>query len=247
VENIMSNKLFTTRRGTIVLGVVAAVLAAIVLLVYLNQYRNSVNGSGQVLQVLVAKSLIQKGTPGDVVGSTDLYTVGRIPRNQVKSGAFVDPQTLTGKVAVADIYPGQQLTSADFVVGNAAALTQQLAANQRAVVVPLDSPGEVGGQLTAGDHVDVYVAFSAQGTNGISRPIVRDMLQNMVVLTAGTSGGNVTIRATPTQAGELIFASQNAKIWLVLRPAVGSTATTPPVISANDLLGLPSLQVGGKP
>jgi hypothetical protein len=57
----------------------------------------------------------------------------------------------------------------------------------------------------------------------------------MFVMNAGTNGGNVTLRATPTQAGELIFASNNAKIWLVLRPPVGSV-TKPPVISTNNLL-----------
>jgi Flp pilus assembly protein CpaB len=245
VEGIMSNKLLTTRRGTIILGVGAAVLAAIALLVYLNQYRNSVDTGAQPLSVLVAKSLIQKGTPGNVVGTTDLYQVSSIPKSQVKSGAFVDPKTLTGKVAAADIYPGQQLTATDFVVGNANALTQNLARDQRAVVIPLDSPAEVGGQIAPGDHVDVWVAFAAQGANGVSRPIVREVLQDMNVMTAAAGGGNVTLRATPKEAGELIFASQNAKIWLVLRPAVGSTHTKPPVISSNDLLGLPSIRVGG--
>ena len=75
MENILSSKLFTTRRGTIIMGIVAAVLAGIVLLVYLNHYRNSVNGGGQPLSVLVAKSLIQKGTPGDVVSSSWLVAV----------------------------------------------------------------------------------------------------------------------------------------------------------------------------
>jgi len=245
VENILSNKLFTTRRGTITLGIVAAALAAIVLLVYLNQYRNSVNSGGQAVSVLVAKSLIQKGTPGAVVGSTGLYQVGNIPRNEVKSGAFVDPKTLTGKVATADIYPGQQLTAADFVGANAQALTQRLSRDQRAVVIPLDSPAAVGGQITPGDRVDVWVAFNAQGAGGVSRPIVRLVMQNMYVLTAPPGGGNITIRATPTEAGEFIYASQNARIWLVLRPAVGSTTSKPPVISANDLLGLTPLRVGG--
>jgi Flp pilus assembly protein CpaB len=240
VENIMSSKLLTTRRGTIILGVGAAVLAAIVLLVYLNQYRNSVDSGAQPVSVLVAKSLIQKGTPGNVVGSTKLFQVSSIPQKQVKGGAFVDPKTLTGKVAVADIYPGQQLTATDFTVGNTTALTQNLARDQRAVVIPLDSSAMVGAQIVAGDRVDVWVAFSAQGANGVSRPIVREVLQDMYVM--GTTGGNVTIRATPKQSGQLIFASQNAKIWLVLRPAVGSTTTKPPVISSNDLLGLPSIR-----
>ena len=41
-------------------------------------------------------------------------------------------------------------------------------------------------------------------------------------MNAGTNGGNVTLRATPQQSGKLIFASNNEKIWLVLRPTVGS-------------------------
>ena len=240
MENIMSSKLLTTRRGTIILGIGAAVLAAIVLLVYLNQYRNSVDSGAQPMSVLVAKSLIQKGTPGDVVGTSSLFQVSSIPRSQVKTGAFVDPKTLTGKVAVADVYPGQQLTATDFVVGNANALTQRLARDQRAVVVPLDSPAEVGGQIASGDHVDVWIAVSAQGANGVSRPIVREVLQNMYVM--GVAGGNVTFRATPRQSGQLIFASQNSKIWLVLRPAVGSANSKSPTISSNDLLGLPSIR-----
>ena len=243
MEGILSSKLLTTRRGTIILGIVAAALAAIALLVYLNHYRNSVNNGNQTLSVLVAKSLIQRGTPGNIVGTTGLYELTNIPKKQVKTGAFVDPATLTGKVAAVDIYPGQQITSADFVVGDAAALTQNLASDQRAVVVPLDSPGEVGGQIAAGDHVDVWVLFNGQGANGVSRPLAREVLQDMYVM--GTNAGNVTLRATPKVAGELIFASANARIWLVLRPAVGSSTTKPPVITANDLLGLPSIPVGG--
>jgi Flp pilus assembly protein CpaB len=243
VESILSSKLLSTRRGTIILGLVAAVLAAIALLVYLNQYRNSVNSGAQPVSVLVAKSLIQKGTPGNIVGTTALYELTKIPKKEVKTGAFVDPATLTGRVAAVDIYPGQQLTAADFVLANAAALTQNLARDQRAVVVPLDTPAEVGGQIAAGDHVDVWVLFDAQGANGVSRPLVREVLQGMYVM--GVTGGNVTLRATPKIAGELIFASSNAKIWLTLRPAVGSTTTKPPEVTANDLLGLPSIRVGG--
>ena len=236
MESILSSKLFATRRGTIMLGVGAAVLAAIALLVYLNQYRNSVNSGVQPMSVLVAKSLIQKGTPGDVVGSTKLFQVASIPRDQVKNGTFVDPKTLTGKVAAVDIYPGQQLTAADFAIGNQSALTQSLARDQRAIVIPLDSPSQVGGQISRGDRVDVWVLLSAQAANGVSRPVAREVLQDMYVLGAGANGG-VTLRATPKQAGMLIYASSNAKIWLALRPSVGSTQTRPPVISANDLLG----------
>jgi Flp pilus assembly protein CpaB len=193
VENITSSKLFTTRQGTIMLGVIAAVIAAIALIVYLNHYRNSVKGGNATISVLVAQ------------------------------------------VALADISPGQQLTAADFGPAGSS-VANQLNPNQRAVVVPLGSPQEVGGQIGVGSHVDVWVTTSGQGSNGVSRPIAKLLFQNMYVLNAGTSGGNVTLRATPTQAGQLIYASSNTQIWLVLRPTIG-TMPKPPVISAGSVTG----------
>jgi pilus assembly protein CpaB len=225
VENIMSSKLFTTRQGTILLGVIAAIIAAVALIVYLNHYRNSVNGKNVPIQVLVAKSLIQKGTSGDVVGTSGQYVKTNIPKSQVKSGAFVDPSTLAGKVAVTDIYPNQQLTSTDFAVATPG-VAGQLNRNDRAVVVPLGSPQEVGGQIAAGSHVDVWVSYNA---------LNRLLYQDMYVL--GVSGGNVTFRAKPAQAGTLIYASQNGSMWLVLRPTVGTIQPKPPVIGANNLQG----------
>ena len=69
METITSSKLFTTRQGTITLGVIAAIIAAIALIVYLNSYRNSHAGNAAV-SVLVAQKLIEKGTPGDVIHLT---------------------------------------------------------------------------------------------------------------------------------------------------------------------------------
>jgi Flp pilus assembly protein CpaB len=145
----------------------------------------------------------------------------------------VDPATLNGQVALTDISPGQQLTAADFGPATTNSVINQLSRNQRAVVIPLGSPQQVGGQITAGSHVDVWTLLTAQ-TNGVSKPVARELFQNMYVL--GVNGGNVTLRATPTQAGTLIYASQNSQPWLVLRPTVASV-TKPPVISSNNLGG----------
>jgi Flp pilus assembly protein CpaB len=229
VENITSSKLFTTRQGTILLGVIAAVIAAIALIVYLNQYRNSHSGNAAI-SVLVAQKLIQNGTPGDVVRTTSgLYAATSIPKGQVQTGAIVDPATLEGQVATTDISPGQQLTAADFGPTTTNSVINQLGPDQRAVVVTLGSPEQVGGQIAAGSHVDVWVSGTNQSArNGANTQTVALLYQNMDVL--GVSGGNTTFRATPVQAGRLIWASQNANIYLVLRPTVGSV-TKPPVIS----------------
>ena len=237
MENIMSSKLFTTRQGTVLLGVIAAIIAAVALIVYLNHYRNSVRKTGTAIQVLVAEKLIQKDTPGDVIRTNpSYYETQSIARSNVETGAFVDPATLAGKVALTDISPGQQLKATDFGPAGTSAATQ-LNPNQRAVVVALGSPQEVGGQIGPGSHVDVWVTSSAEGSNGVSRSVAKLLFQNMYVLNAGTGGGNVTLRANPKQAGQLIFASSNAQIWLVLRPTIGTVTTKPPVISAANVTG----------
>ena len=232
MENIMSSKLFTTRQGTVLLGVIAAVIAAIALLVYLNHYRNSVN-SDQQIKVLVAAKLIQKGTPGDVIRTTSgLYQLRDVPKKQVDSGAIVNPAALAGKVALTDISFGQQLTAADF--GAATGPTSSFGKNDRGVVIPLGAPQAVAGQIAAGSHVDVWVTTSGQGSSGVSKPIAKLLFQDMRVL--NVSGGNVTLEATPTESGQLIFASTNDSIWLVLRPTIG-TKPKPPVISSNMVTG----------
>jgi pilus assembly protein CpaB len=247
VENIMSSKLFTTRQGTVLLGVIAAIIAAIALLVYLNHYRNSVNAKTVPVSVLVAQKVILKGTPGDVIRTTPgYYKPTDIAKGNVENGAITDPASLSGKVATTDISPGQQLTSSDFGAASNS-ITNQLGRNDRGIVVNLNSPQQVGGQLAAGDHVDVWVAFNGQLSNGISRPIVHELFQNMQVLNAstGSGSGNVTLKATPTEAGSLIYASENAQIWLVLRPAVGTTQPKPPTIGVGNLLGGRSVRIGG--
>jgi Flp pilus assembly protein CpaB len=101
-------------------------------------------------------------------------------------------------------------------------------------VVNLGSPQAVGGQIGAGSHVDVWVTSSAQASSGVSRPIAKLLFQNMDVL--GFDGTNATLKATPTQSGQLIFASSNDSIWLVLRPTIGTTPKAP-VIGASQVTG----------
>jgi Flp pilus assembly protein CpaB len=231
VENITSSKLFTTRQGTILLGVIAAIIAAIALIVYLNHYRSSV--SPPPVSVLVAKKAIPQGTSGDILAkSTSFYEATPVPKDQVLSGAITDSSTLAGTVALTNINPNSQLTAAQF--GAASGVQYQLGPNERAVVVDLGSPQSVGGQIGAGSHVDVWVTSSAQASSGVSRPIAKLLFQNMDVL--GFDGTNATLKATPTQSGQLIFASSNDSIWLVLRPTIGTTPK-PPVIGASQVTG----------
>lgn len=225
MDGIMSNKLFATRQGTIFLGVIAAIIAAIALIVYLNNYRNSVNNNAAIT-VLTAKSLIQKGTSGSVVGASELYKVSHVTKSNLQTDALADPSELNGQVAVKDIYPGQQLTATDFGPATGS-VSEDLTPTQRAVSVPLGAAQQVSNQIGAGSHVDVWMTITKEGKSG-SFPVTTLLLQDAYVLGAG--GGNATLRVTPRQAGEIIWGSQNAQLWLALRPTVATNVTQPPVV-----------------
>ena len=174
-----------------------------------------------------------------------------IATKQVSSGAIADTAQLHGKVATADIYPGQQLTAADFV--GKGGLTSELAPTQRAITISLDQAHGMVGQLQAGDHVDVYAGVNVEPRGGRSEPALRLLMTDIKVLQAGSSsrgalgggGGSnssdVTLAVSDTQTGALAYASDNGKVWLVLRPADASSSTSSPAITAQSLL------LGGKP
>jgi pilus assembly protein CpaB len=226
----LTRRIFATRSGTLAIGVVAAALAALLLLVYLNRYRNNLNAQNAAVSVLVAKSLIQKGTPGDLIGTKSLFQATSVPKAQLKTGALTDPSTLRGLVALTDIFPGQQLTIQSFGVVRAGAVASQLSAFERAVAIPVDATHGLIGEVQPGDHVDVLVGLSG-GTAG---SIIKTLLQNVPVLL--TTGGSLTLRVSDAQASRLAWASDNGKIWVTLRPPAGARQSTPRIVSLSTVV-----------
>jgi len=226
-----------TRKGATTVAAAAAVLAGIVLLTFVNRYRDSVKGGTASVPALVAGRLIPKGTSGDIVVSGELFRPTTVAEDQLKGGAIADASVLKGKVATHDVYPGQQLTAADFA-SDADPLRGQLTNDERAVAVAVDGSHGLIGEVRAGDHVDVLAGFNAStATSGIGRPVLKTLLQNILVLKAPSStgsgavdsnkSGNVVLRTTDQQAGDLAFASDNGKIWIVLRPQRGPSRRAP--------------------
>jgi hypothetical protein len=80
----MLERLFATRKGAVAVGLAAAAVALVLLLVYVKQYRHNVSATAQTTQVLVARSLIQKGTPATSSARAFVRAAGRA-KNTVSS------------------------------------------------------------------------------------------------------------------------------------------------------------------
>jgi Flp pilus assembly protein CpaB len=145
---------------------------------------------------------------------------------------------LRGEVAVNDLFPGQQLTIADFAVtATSGALSTALSGTWRALSIPLDATHGMIPQIQTDDYVDVYAQVG--GTMGL-------LLQNVLVLAApnqvaaGTSAptsGNYILRVPASYTPKFAFASQNNVLWLALRPQKGVRPTPPAFITESNIFG----------
>lgn len=252
-----AQRLISTRAGTIAVAAGAALLAGVSIAVYLNRYRHSVSSQGAPVTVLVAKRAIAKGTSGDVIAGQALFTTATLRESQLREGAFSDPAAIRGRVAVRDVYKGQQLTAADFLAGTAS-LPSTLTGTERVVTVPLDTAHGLIGHVQAGDRVDVYGGFNitpvgSAATGSQAFPVTRRLMENILVVDAsaaaktsvGTQGNTtVSLRMTDAQAAKVAFAVDNGKVWLALRPAVNAKSTKQGLVTTeSEVLGLPPLPV----
>lgn len=234
--------LLATRRGTTLVAIASAIVAAMILVYAIGHYRQGVNAANTQDTVLVANRLIQKGTSGGAIAAGGLYRPVQIVEKHVSLGALTDAGVLQGKVAATDILPGQQLTAADFAPSSAG-IEGQLAANQRAIAVPLDAAHGLTGVVHAGDRVDLYTGFNVQSAG----PTMRLLIPNVKVLQAPIgSSGNVILAVNANQAAEVAYASGNGTIWLVLRPGNAQNATQTAASMSSILAGSQPISTGGK-
>ena len=216
----------SSRGWAIALGVGAIVLAAILLIVYLDRYRARVASENAPTPALVANRLIPKGTPGVIAGSASMYTATTLPAKEVKVGAITDASYLNGRAAAVDILPGAQITAADFAASDTGFVKSQITGAERAISISIDNVHGSLSQLQSGDAIDLYVALGGSG----GQSLVRLFEPNVKVLAVPgqpgpSGGGNLILRINTADAARFAYAADNTQFYFVLRPVVGAKQT----------------------
>ena len=218
----------SSRSWAIAVGAAAVVLAAILLVVYLDRYRARVSGENAPTPVLVAKQLIPAGTPGLLVAQRTMYQPTTLPRKEVTIGAISDPTYLNGRAAARNILPGQQFTAIDFAAGPSTTVKSQIVGVERALSISIDFVHGSLSQVAGGDNVDIYVA-----TGGV----VKLFRPNVKVLTVPTAaGGNLVLRVPTKDVANFLYAADNTQLWFVVRPVVGAKKTANTTANASTVL-----------
>jgi Flp pilus assembly protein CpaB len=240
MSNTLTGKVsgrMSSRGWAIALGIGAVVLAAVLLVVYLDRYRDRVAGENAPTPVLQANRLIPAGTPGSVIATQGMYTSTTLPQKEVVVGAIDDPAYLSGRAAVADIFPGSQLTAEAFATSDTASVDSQITGSERAFAISIDGVHGISSQVMPGDSVDVYMSLGGGPSGGV----VKLFRPNAKVLTIPTvpgpaGGGNLILRIETADAANWLYAADNAQLIFVLRPVVGAKQTKKTQATAASLL-----------
>jgi len=249
IDNPSLGGLLATRRGALMLALVCALAATGVLFFALGKYRHAVSTVPKQDTVLVATSDIKKGTEGSLIASQELYKVTPVLVSQVSAGAIINATALNGRIAANNIFPGQQLTAADFSTAASIGVAAQLTPTERGVSLTLDGQHGLGAVLQTGDHVDVYGSYTVRGTIIVSL-LVPDAL-TLKAPSASTTSGSVLLGVNMLLAPRLLWMADNGKVWLVLRgfnAVDASPSITGPrsLILGDSLDNTPTYSTGAK-
>jgi Flp pilus assembly protein CpaB len=213
-----------TRLRNLMLPVALAVLAVVLIGIYIVSYRNSVTNGAGLVKVLVAARDIPAGTKGTAVASGGYLKTQTVPRRAIVPGSIVSGAPLTSLVSTDPIYKGEQITVRQFGPIAQAGIFAKFSGKQRAVALLGEPTQLLSGSLSDGDHVDV-VATAQYTSRGLSRSTSRVVLRNLLVLEApdqvdASSGEktSATLVMNDRQTQTMAWATKNTTWFLTLRP-----------------------------
>jgi Flp pilus assembly protein CpaB len=236
----------TYRIRNILIAVGLALVAMMLTLFYVTNYKRSVQKSASSVQVYVVARDIPAGTSGaDIVKGRDLK-VETVQRKDVVPGAISNPDQIASLVAGGPLFAGEQVTVRRFNDVAAQGIRSQLKGTMRAVQVAGDPNQLLAGTLQAGDHVDLVANLrlsSQSSTAAAVRIVLRDLTvlvgpADQAKLSQSTTGASSVILAvSDTQVQRLFFVLRNADWTLELRPVVNAADSRDRVDNINTVLG----------
>jgi pilus assembly protein CpaB len=213
-----------TRRTTLIVALVVAILTGWLTLNYLSSIQRSSAVANQPTEILVAAQEI----PARIPITAAMIAKATRPAAAVEPDALTDPSKVIGALSLITIPVGSTITLSK--VGHPAdvGLPVRLKPGMRAVSIAIDKVKGVSGLLEPGDRVDV-VAIPPKSTT--VPPPAATILRGIRVLAVGPLLENtsatpppeaqisttVTLEVTPKQVDLLEMADLNTVLRLALR------------------------------
>ena len=234
----------TYRVRNLVIAIGLALVAMMLTLFYVTNYKRSVQNDAASVQVYVAARDLRAGIAGTDLVKQHGLRPENVKRQDVVPGSISSPDQIQNLVLAGPLYAGEQVTLRRFADAAAQGIRAQLKGPLRAVQVAGDANQLLAATLQAGDHVDLVANLRANGI--IQTNTTRIVLRDLTVLSAPTdssvakvqSGGTTSaiLAVTDTQVQRLFYALKNADWTLELRPVANAVDSADRVDTAETVL-----------
>jgi len=220
----------TYRIRNIVIAVGLALVAMLITLLYVTNYKRSVQHDASSVQVYVAAHDIAGGVAGAELIKQKDFRPESVTRRDVVPGAISNPAQIQNLVLSGPLYAGEQVTLRRFTDAAAEGIRAQLKGTMRAVQVAGDPNQLLAGTLRAGDHVDLVANLRVdpnKATNA-TRIVLRDLTvlsgpgESATAKVTSNGATSVILAVTDTQVQRLFYVLRNADWTLELRPVVNA-------------------------
>jgi pilus assembly protein CpaB len=212
----------TYQLRNVVVAVVLGLLAAVLVTVYVTNYRKHVQHGAQNVDVLVATTDIPAGTSGATIVAGHMMKALTVPRTALTPGAISSPDQIVRLVSTDEIMSGEQVSTRRFGNSQELGVRAQLKGTMRAIEVAAANPNQVlAGTLRTGDHVDLVANIKDEGGSGAAH-FDRIVLRNLLVLRAPTAPGTKTGNIGSQAAENVMLAvrdSQSSKLYYAVKNA----------------------------
>lgn len=236
----------TYRIRNVLIAVGLALVAMLLTLFYVTNYKRSVQKGAESVQVYVAARDIAAGTAGEDIVKGKVLKAETVQRRDVVPGAISSPDQVANLVAAAPVYAGEQVTVRRFTDVAAQGIRSQLKGTERAVQVAGDANQLLAGTLQAGDHVDLVANLHDTSSSGENTAATKIVLRDLTVLTSPGDGGKLSqsssgtsaiLAVSDTQVQRLFFVLKNADWTLELRPVVNAADSKDRTDDIKTVLG----------
>jgi Flp pilus assembly protein CpaB len=232
------------RVRNIVIAIGLALVAMMLTLFYVTNYKRSVQRDASNVQVYVAAKDVPAGVAGAELGRSGDLRLVSVARRSVVPGAISSPDQIQGQVLAGPLYAGEQVTLRRFADIAAQGVRAQLKGTMRAVQVPGDTNQLLAGTLHAGDHVDLVanVRVDQNRVSNATRIVLRDLTvlggPDLSATSRVASGAatSIIVGVTDTQVQRLFFVLKNADWTLQLRPVVGAADSRERVETLDSIM-----------
>jgi len=183
------------RKLLVVAAAIVAALGVVLVLIYAKGADKRAQDTYDTVEVLTATAQINPGESIDQAASGGKLALKPVTRGELLAGYQTATTALTGQVALATIYPGEQIIASKFGTSAVPVSALPIPAGKVAISVSLSDPARVAGFVNPGSIVAIFLSGSAGG-----QPYTRLLLSRVTVIGVGATSDAAVSAADGTAA-----------------------------------------------